>query len=436
MVAGERSSPLGYGPAAMTGAAPGGDRPRRELFLAPLPADDDPPGSVPEELSLPAAQEDATAAGAGTDRRRRAGTAAGLLLTVALVAASLLAGGGEGEGGGAGEAEPMATTTTTARQATHTETATSSAAERPPLGPLLPEATGAALVVVTSSEVLSVELDTGAVSSLAVAGWNSYHAVSVAGGAVVVESADGVVAVPVATGGDPLALSDRGHVEWVVPSEGPGHLWLLTFRQGLLEGQELSVEGKETGRRLSLPEPVDPRLVAVAGGLVVHSLGSLSLYDPDTGDVRAIGHGAPLAGSGDTLAKVSCEALRCGLQLTDLRTGGGAEVRLPDQVRVMPHERAALSPDGRWLGVGVTTVPAERHAVALVDVEARRFVGLYDSSGPSGPTFAFSPDSRWLFRLDGVRDVVAHRLGTEENRVLHELAPSGAVALAAVPLAG
>jgi hypothetical protein len=432
MVAGERSSSLGCGPAAMTGAAPGGGRPRSELFLAPLPAEDDPPDSVTEESSPPPAGDLAPAAGAGRDRRRRAGAAAGLLLAVTLVAGGLLAGGGDG----AGEAEPMATTTTTARQATDTETATTSAAERPPLGPLLPELTGAALVVVTSSEVLSVELDTGAVRSLAVAGWNSYHATSVVGGAVVVESADGVTTVPVATGGDPLALSDRGHVEWVVPSEGSGHLWLLTFRQGRLEGQELSVEGKETGRRLSLPEPVEPRLVAVAGGLVVHSLGSLTLYDPDTGDIRAIGHGVPLAGSGDTLARVSCEALRCGLRLTDVRTGGAGEVRLPDQVRVLPYGSAAFSPDGRWLAVGGATVPAERHVVALVDVEARRFVGLCDSSGPSGPMFAFSPDSRWLFRLDGVRDVVAHRLGTEENRVLHELAPAGAIALAAVPLAG
>jgi hypothetical protein len=86
MVAGERSSSLGYGPAAMTGAAPGGGRPRRELFLAPLPADEDPPGSVTEESSPPPAGDLVPAAGAGRDRRRRAGAAAGLLLAVTLVA--------------------------------------------------------------------------------------------------------------------------------------------------------------------------------------------------------------------------------------------------------------------------------------------------------------------------------------------------------------
>jgi hypothetical protein len=290
--------------------------------------------------------------------------------------------------------------------------------------------------VVTPWEVVVVELDTGTVRSVAAADRNSYHGASAIGGTLVVESQDGVVAVPVAPEEVPLALGDRGPADWVVPSDRPGLLWLLAHVQGVLEGREVSVEGHETGRRLSLPQPLGGRLVAAGGGLVVDTWGSLSLYDPDTGDVRAIGHGAPLAGSGDTLARVSCEALRCGLQVTDLRTGGTAEVPLPDQVQVVPYGSAAFSPDGRWLAVGGTTVPAELHAVAVVDVEARRFVGLYDSSGPAGPTFAFSPDSRWLFRLDGVRDVVAHRLGTDENRVLHELAPAGAVALAAVPLAG
>ena len=154
-------------------------------------------------------------------------------------------------------------------------------------------------------------------------------------------------------------------------------------------------------------------MVAVHGGLVIEALGSLT-FDPDTGEARAIGHGFPLAGSGHTLARLSCEALRCGLHLPDVRTGGDVEVPPAAEITFEPLSPAAFSPDGRWLVVAVRMVTEARHRMALVDVANGEVVAFHPAVVGHGIAFTFSPDSRWLFLLYA-GDVVAHRLGTDET---------------------
>ncbi len=190
--------------------------------------------------------------------------------------------------------------------------------------------------------------------------------------------------------------------------------------------------GQETGRRFVLPALLNPTMVPVDGGLVVETLGSLTFHDPDTGEARAIGHGTALAGSGDTLARLSCEALRCGLRLTDLRTGDDVAVS-PSDTASAPVAQAAFSPDGRWLAVVVRTLTGATDRMAVVDVADGEVVAVHATVMGPGNLFAFSPDSRWLLLVDG-RDVVAHRVGTEETVTLERFHGGGAVALAVVPI--
>lgn len=424
MVAGERAHPPSSGRAPVTDPAPGAGRPSNDLFLAPLPVADELAQPAPEEPPPPAPSEPA-------GRRPRRGAAAALL-AVALLAGLAIVGdggdGGDGEGERAGN--PSATTTTAARLAT---TTTTPLVERPATGPLLPEPTGAALVVVTSSEVLVVELDTGAVRSVAVADRHNYQEAWAVGDAVFVQAPGGAFAVPVAPDDGPVVLTGVEVADSLVPSDRPGHVWLFRQQEHKLVGREVNADGQETGRRFVLPALLSPTMVPVDGGLVVQTLGSLTLYEPDTGATRAIGHGIALAGSGDTLARLSCEALRCGLRLTDLRTGDDVAVSPSDTASAPVAQAAAFSPDGRWLAVVVRTLTGVTDRMAVIDVADGEVVAVHATVMGPGKLFAFSPDSRWLFLIDG-RDVVAHRLGTGETVTLERLHPGGAVALAAVAI--
>ncbi|HEV2808965.1 MAG TPA: hypothetical protein VGV93_01030 [Acidimicrobiales bacterium] len=408
----------------MTDRAPGGSGPKRNLFLAPLGVADEPLHPAPEEPSP-------EPAGATTVEPARARARGGTLLAgvVALVAAVILF--GDRDESGNGERKAIATTTTARRPAT---TTTTPLGEQPATGPLLPEPTGAALAVVTNSQVLVVDLDTGGVRSVAVAGRESYHGAWAVGEAVVVQGPAGVSAVPVASNEGPVVLTEGRAADWPLRSDRPGHVWLITHVPDGVEGREVSVEGHESGRRFVLPAThAGSSMVAVDGGLVMEAYGSLIFYNPDTGEARPIGHGLLLAGSGDTLARAACEALRCGLQLTGLRTGAGVDVLPPAGSLFFPFPPAAFSPDGRWLVVPVGAMNETTDRVAVIDVGNGEVVAVHPWAGGHGTPFTFSPDSRWLFLLNG-RDVTAHRLGTDETLTLERLHPGGAIALAAVAL--
>ena len=411
----------------MTDPLPDEGRPKKDLFLAPLPVADEQLHPAPEEPSP-------EPAGATTVEPARARGAAMLAGAVALVAAVVLL--GDRDEGGNGESKAIATTTTARRPATTTTTTTTPLGEQPATGPLLPEPTGAALVVVTTSQVLIVDLDTGAVRS--VAGRENYHGVWAVGDALIVHGPGGVSAVPVASNEGPVVLTEAGAGEWPmwpVPSDRPGHLWLVDHVGDGVEMREVSVEGHESGRRFVLPATHgDPSMVAVDGGLVMGAYGSLTFYNPDTGEARPIGHGVLLGGSGDTLARFSCEALRCVLQLTSVRTGGGVDVRPPAGTLIFPFPPAAFSPDGRWLVVPVGAMNGGPDRVAVIDGTNGEVVAVHPSSMPYATPFAFSPDSRWLFLLSPEGgDVVAHRLGTDETLTLERLHNRGGpIALAAV----
>lgn len=316
---------------------------------------------------------------------------------------------------------------------TAVDQATTTGGNRGAAGPRLPDLTGTTLVVATRSEIGVVELDTGAVRSVELPGHGGYEVVSTTGDAAIVRGRAGVIAVPVAPDESPLLLADNRAAAWPVASERPGHVWLVTHSVNALQAAEVSVKGQATGRQFVVSGSFDdPLLAGVNGGLAIGAFGSLNHYDVDTGETTPVGQGHLLAASGETLARVSCEGLRCRLHLTDVRTGQDTEVHERAETLVVATRSAAFSPDGRWLVVGAQTVRGS--AVALVDVADRRIAAVHRSriENGDGRAVAFSADSRWLFQLDPAGDVLAHRLGTDETFVLEGVHPRQAIALAAL----
>lgn len=89
------------------------------------------------------------------------------LLVVAVAVIALLDTFSDGNDDRRSSDQPMATATTEVPAPTAVDEATATGADRSQAGPLLPELTGATLVVATHLEIGVVELDTGAVRSVA-----------------------------------------------------------------------------------------------------------------------------------------------------------------------------------------------------------------------------------------------------------------------------
>lgn len=196
---------------------------------------------------------------------------------------------------------------------------------------------------------------------------------------------------------------------------------------------EVALDGEATGRTVALPAFADP-LVVLDDGLVVPLFGTQTLIDPDSGARRDIGHGYPLAGHGDTLARLACEALVCRLHLSDLTDGNDVVVSEPQGATFNPYGPARFSPDGRWLTV--TTGDIGPEMLALVDVAARQAVVIDGTSSIDPFSATFSADSRWLFSLDDGGTLRAQRLGTAETVTIGGLDLGSPTALVAVPDAG
>ena len=397
-----------------------------DLFLAPLPhGGDDPPPPAPAPLP-----DDPP------PPPRRRPRWLGPLALVAVVGALATIATVLGDGDPAASPEP--TTTTTERPAGSRRSTTTTVAPDPVvLGPLLAEPTGTILVAVGERELVLVEVDTGVVRTVDLPGPSAHGAIAV-GRSVVIQRTNGVVAVPIAvdaaplTTGDPVRLTnDPGRAPLL--STGPSLVWLSTYSETGAELREVTLDGKATGRGAVLP-PYASNVVAVDGGLVVPLLGTLTLYDPDTGESHDIGRGHALAGHGDTLARLVCEALVCQLHLTDLANDTDVVVDGPANTAFNPWGPAMFSPDGRWLTV--VTGAADPETLAVVDVAAGRATVVESTSLVDPFSATFSADSRWLFSMGARGALRAHRLGTAETVTIEGVDLGSPTALVAVPDAG
>lgn len=344
---------------------------------------------VEEEL-LPLEDDDAEPAPGGRivelghdggNRRRDIGLFVGVLALVAAI-------GFLGDGGGQEElAEADATTTTTQRRTTTTPRRPRTTTTLPTepivtyvegVGAVAPGATtGSAIVSTDGDEIVVLDLDTGRQCRIEVPGrsdglWigrgigNRAHINSNRGSRTV-------------TSGCELSEPQQSIAE-LLPSERPGHVWELRHRANGVQLVEVAADGTPSGREVELPV-WNGALHTVAGGFVTDVFGSVTFVDVATGEGRELADGITIAGAGDLVAVLDCEAFDCELVVIDL--GGRSVLRRASDRAVMGWPGGTLSPDGRWLAYLVHDDGGVPRAV-IVDLAtgAERDLGRSDGGSP------------------------------------------------------
>lgn len=296
-------------------------------------------------------------------------------------------------------AEPTPATSTTARAPEWVPNASTSSTARVPttvpqaysLGALTDRLTATTLLVRRASRSELLDVDTGEV--IPVMGAEVGQPFPVRGGFVLAGRQLELLRVS----GERVPVRELDGT-WPVATT-VATVWLQAGAQVVEE----TLEGRPTGR--ALPVPFGSYLAHVTdGGGVVGQAGSLT-FVPFSGRPRTMGSGVPLAAEGEVLARISCEVLRCRLELVDLGDGTARRVEgIPDVGAEVGQ--APMSPDGRWLVVQASTPDGTWH---LVDVDAARANPVAGVWGP-GP-IALAAGGDYLFSV-GFRELRVHDLRT------------------------
>lgn len=286
------------------------------------------------------------------------------------------------------------------------------------LGPLLPEPTGTTLLLAAGTQVLVLDLDSGTLRSVQLADlrvgsgypWGS-QAVT-AGDAFVVRSRPPAAKVIPRTDGQPVADLVAGSGGGLYPSTTPDTFWVEEVRG------EPRLEEVDRGAAVlrTVPVPNGSESIVWDGtGFLQTVEGRIQAFGTAGAQPTSLGDGLVIAADGATAAVLGCAegaGRGCELSLVDRTSGMRRVVPLSDELSGFTAGRSdgfvpELSPDGRWLLLGATSVrtsPTVRGDVvapgagtAVVDVAAGA-VRAFEPGTPDGPpAAAFSPDGRWLF---------------------------------------
>lgn len=300
----------------------------------------------PEEATTP------VTVGGGPGRRVR------LLLVVVAVVAVLVASGvvlDGGDGGGGDREDEAASATSTTRRTPRTSrpastsTAPSTTEATVPHGPVLPVATGGAVLVggYDGERWVHLDLDTGARTVLRVRLGEVLPPAAVRGG-VVASTGYEVVYRPLPAGDAvPLGPGSEVHAAspdavWIVEGDDP--------RGELDEPRSARLVEVPSGRRRSAPLPVPPDAYAVGAtgrGLVLAAGGRTYLLEPD-GGITPLLDGDAHAAAGTSVVVNRCdERARCGLWLLDVATGEARPLQGLPALSSSFGRSAFLAPDGR-----------------------------------------------------------------------------------------
>jgi hypothetical protein len=177
------------------------------------------------------------------------------------------------------------------------------------------------------------------------------------------------------------AAPDRG---WLVTGgdDGVVRIWDLGSQQ------ETAALAGQPGRVEALVIAPDASWIAVGH----RGREGLQIWDPDTGDCRAVAAICPwwsIAASDDWLA--SWDAWRASLQLVEVATG---RVRFTSRRRFRHLRNLHVGPGGRWLAVAFTNGRIQIYEADTGHVQAR-LKGGYPGIGVVR-AMAAAPDGRWL----------------------------------------
>jgi hypothetical protein len=265
-------------------------------------------------------------------------------------------------------------------------------------GQLLPDKTGATLVIARrDGRLVQVDVDSGTVTDLAPGQRvrNIYQLLVLQNGVVVSgERAPSLVA-------DGEVTSLRFAVDQLLGSPDGVQMIGVSYSETATEVVSF-IPGDPRGPSIKLPPQGDP-VSLVPGAIVLQSrAGGVYRFDLADGSTRKIADGTLVAINGDRVASMTCDnTLQC-------RIGVGPLGQRPQ------HQVAVPEPFSGYYGFGGNSLSPTRDLMAyLTNAEGRFQVAVLDldtgsvvlsagmSTGPQGnPPLVWSPDGRWLFWAD------------------------------------
>ena len=295
------------------------------------------------------------------------------------------------------------TTTTTDASSTTTSTSLEPTTTTVPavqvFGPLLPDKTGATLVVARPDDrLVQVDVDSGTVTDLAPGQRlrNTYQLLVLKNGVVVTgDRSPSFVAA-----GEVTSLQSA--IDQALGT--PDGIQVIGVRYSSTTAQVVSfIPGGARGPTIELPPQSDP-VGLVPGAIVLQSrAGGVYRFDLADSSTRQIADGTLVAINGDRVASMTCDdTLKCRIGLGPLGKRPQHQVAVPDAFNSYYAQGGnALSPT-RDL-VAYETNSNGRIAVAVLDLDTGSVVlSTGVSTGPQGyfSPLVWSPDGRWLFWVD------------------------------------
>lgn len=193
---------------------------------------------------------------------------------------------------------------------------------------------------------------------------------------------------------------DQRHL-WTSQVTGPGGLALV------------NLDGKPTGATIDLPANASVRGSDGAGYVLLEGIDG-GVYEARPGSTQRITSGVLVAVGATRWLALECDSrLSCAHVVIDRATG--ARRLLDTPIGYVNASSGTISPDGRTAALprydGIS--PSAIHLLDLhTGAETPVEVVLRTEGFPVGPTWAWSPDSRWLFVTDAAGRVVVVNRGT------------------------
>jgi len=203
--------------------------------------------------------------------------------------------------------------------------------------------------------------------------------------------------------GKPVAELPASPQRWYLILPGPDQRHLWTGLEGVDGLALLTLDGTPTGARIPLPTMGTLLGSDGTGNVLVSGTGGTYLAKP--GAVHRITTGVLVASGPTRWLTVECDdSFSCGLVVTD-RTGG-AHHALDTAIEWYEPNTGTISPDGRTAALPQSNgVSGPGIDLLNLDTGALRPVAATLNGTEQGPSFVWSPDSRWLFVVDSSRQI-------------------------------
>ncbi|MEP6660704.1 MAG: hypothetical protein ABJD24_12370 [Acidimicrobiales bacterium] len=298
--------------------------------------------------------------------------------------------------------EPTTTTTdgssTTTSTTSEPETTTTVAAVQV-VGPLLPEKTGASLVIARlDGRLVQLDVDSGTITDLAPGQRlrNIYQILVLKDGVVL----SGDRSPSYVTNGEVTSLQ-RG-VDQVLGSPDGSQVIGVSYSEAAARVVSFLPSG-ERGPAINLPPQSDP-VSLVPGGIVLQArAGGVYRFDLADGSTSKIADGIFVAIAGDRVASMTCDdTLKCSIGLGPLGKRPQHQVAVPEPFSWYFAQGGDVLSPTRDLIAYETNVQG-RYVVAVLDLDTGSvLLSVNVSTGPQGSIspLVWSPDGRWLFWVD------------------------------------